>query len=206
EVLAAAHEKGVIHRDIKPANVFVTAKTKEVKVLDFGIARLGEATSATGATQQGVPLGTPAFMPPEQARGRWSDVDARTDLWAVGATLWAMLAGQRPRKAETPQEELLLAMTEPLPSIATVVPTVSTEVVKLVDRAVAFDMGARWPNAKVMQQALRLALLLEQASSSDVNTGAAGGVAARASNRAMSDAAGGAAPSGPPGAGSSPPS
>jgi serine/threonine protein kinase len=166
EVLQTAHEKGIIHRDIKPANIFLT-KQGPVKVLDYGIARLAETSTLVNATLAGMPLGTPAFMPPEQARGRWDVVDARTDVWAVGAVLWAMLVGYRPRKAETSNEELLLAMTEPIPAILTVAPHVSADVAKLVDRAVAFDMAARWPSARTMQQAARLALLLEQASGRD---------------------------------------
>jgi len=162
DVIAAAHEAGVIHRDIKPANIFIT-REKQLKVLDFGIARLHEVSQLHQATQMGMPLGTPAFMPPEQARGRWNDVDVRTDLWAVGATLWALISGVRPRRAETSNEELLLAMTEPLAPITSVAPHVPPDVAKIVDRAVAFDMNARWPNAKTMQQALRLAHLLEEA-------------------------------------------
>lgn len=165
EVIAAAHEKKVIHRDIKPANIFVT-KQKVVKVLDFGIARITEATPGLqpGATQMGMPLGTPAFMPPEQARGRWDEVDERTDLWAVGATLYALIIGDRPRRAPTSNEELLLAMTQPLPPLKDLAPDMHPEVCKIVDRAVAVDMKARWPNAKTMQQALRLAALLVQAA------------------------------------------
>ncbi len=165
EVIAAAHEKKVIHRDIKPANIFVT-KQKVVKVLDFGIARITEAIPGLqpGATQMGMPLGTPAFMPPEQARGRWDEVDERTDLWAVGATLYALIIGDRPRRAPTSNEELLLAMTQPLPPLKTVAPDTHPEVCKIVDRAVAVEMKARWPNAKTMQQALRLAALLVQAA------------------------------------------
>ncbi|MEO8796882.1 MAG: serine/threonine-protein kinase [Polyangiaceae bacterium] len=165
DVIAIAHEKGVIHRDIKPANIFVT-KQKVVKVLDFGIARLIEPQGGLqpGATQMGMPLGTPAFMPPEQARGRWDEVDERTDLWAVGATLYALILGDRPRRAPTANEELLLAMTQPLPPLAELAPGTNPEVCKLVDRAVAVDMKARWPNARTMQQALRLASLLVQAA------------------------------------------
>jgi eukaryotic-like serine/threonine-protein kinase len=165
EVIAAAHEKKVIHRDIKPANIFVT-KQKVVKVLDFGIARITEDMPSLqpGATQMGMPLGTPAFMPPEQARGRWDEVDERTDLWAVGATLYALIIGDRPRRAPTSNEELLLAMTQPLPPLKDMAPDTHPEVCKIVDRAVAVEMKARWPNAKTMQQALRLAALLVQAA------------------------------------------
>ena len=179
EVIAAAHEKKVIHRDIKPANIFVT-KQKVVKVLDFGIARITEATPGLqpGATQMGMPLGTPAFMPPEQARGRWDEVDERTDLWAVGATLYALIIGDRPRRAATSNEELLLAMTTPLPPLKEMAPDTHPEVCKLVDRAVAVDMKARWPNAKTMQQALRLAALLVQAAGTPEGEAAASSIAA----------------------------
>src|SRR5207248_8602031 len=84
DVLRSAHMNGIIHRDIKPANLFLL-RTGELKVLDFGIARVRE-TLATGSlsTGSGVLLGTPAFMAPEQAMGRASDVDARADIWAIG--------------------------------------------------------------------------------------------------------------------------
>jgi len=157
EVLSTAHAKGVIHRDIKPANLFLTRDGK-LKVLDFGIARLAqELTGDPSSTQTGAAIGTPAFMPPEQARGRWTDVDARTDLWAVGATLYALATGRRPRRAATVNEELLLAMTEPLPPLASVAPQIPPDVCAVIDRACAFEMNARWPTAQAMQLALRSA-------------------------------------------------
>ncbi len=81
DVLAAAHAKGVLHRDLKPENLFLT-KDGQLKVLDFGIARLRElaAGQSPGATCAGSLLGTPAFMAPEQARAHWQEVDERTDL------------------------------------------------------------------------------------------------------------------------------
>ncbi|MBS2013734.1 MAG: serine/threonine protein kinase [Deltaproteobacteria bacterium] len=155
-VLVAAHEKGLVHRDIKPANLFLTAQG-ELKILDFGIARLAEGLATEGATTQtGMLMGTPAFMPPEQARGRWQEVDARSDIWAVGATLIALMTGRRPRNAaETPAEELLAAMTAPLPSLAELMPGAPPSLVELIDRAVAFDRSQRWPSAAAMQAAVR---------------------------------------------------
>jgi serine/threonine protein kinase len=151
-VLAAAHARGIVHRDIKPANLFLTEQG-HVKVLDFGIARLAESTGAP-RTITGSVIGTPSFMPPEQARGRWELVDGRTDVWAVGATAFALLTGDRPRHGQTVQEELLLAMTQPLPPLASVLPGIAPDLVAVVDRAVAFDRAERWPDAMTMRRAL----------------------------------------------------
>ena len=106
-------------------------------------------------TQTGTAIGTPGYMAPEQARGRWSEVDARTDLWAVGATMYALLIGQRPRRADTMQEELLAAMTVPMQPLATVLAGVPPAVAAFVDRSVAFDRTLRYDDARAMQAALR---------------------------------------------------
>lgn len=160
DVLAKAHDAGIIHRDIKPANLFITNQG-QLKVLDFGIARLGEPTSSldgSPATQTGLMMGTPAFMPPEQARARWNEVDARSDLWAVGATMIALILGRRPRVAETPNEELLMAMTQPMPKVATLMPRMPESIARVLDKAVEFHRHDRWPSALAMQQALREAM------------------------------------------------
>ena len=84
DVLSAFHARHVIHRDIKPGNLFVT-KTGIVKVLDFGLARLRDPRIGGAPTASGIVLGTASYMPPEQAQGKSDQIDARSDVFAVGA-------------------------------------------------------------------------------------------------------------------------
>ncbi|MGH7298750.1 MAG: serine/threonine-protein kinase, partial [Polyangiaceae bacterium] len=156
DVLAVAHANGVIHRDLKPENVFVT-RLGQVKVLDFGIARLREVTSKSTATVSGATMGTPAFMSPEQARALWDEVDARSDLWAVGATMFNLLTGQLVHDGRTTNEQLLSAMTKEAPPLASVLPSATPAVCQLVDRALSFEKDRRWRDAGRMQDAGRTA-------------------------------------------------
>jgi eukaryotic-like serine/threonine-protein kinase len=152
DVLVHAHHRGIVHRDIKPENVFLTADGR-VRLLDFGIARV-ESASRTHATEAGTTLGTPAYMPPEQALGRWDELDGRSDLWSLGATMYLLLSGQPVRERGSVTEQLLGAMTRPVPSLADVA-ALPRSVVAVVDRALAFDRDARFPDARSMQLAVR---------------------------------------------------
>jgi len=157
DVLAAAHARGIVHRDIKPANLFLTFDGR-LKVLDFGIARLRDI-AVSQATQMGALIGTPSFMAPEQALGITDEVDAQTDLWATGATLFTLASGRMVHEAATIQAVIVKAATQPAPSLAAVLPGAPSAVVQAVDRALVFDKAQRWASAGAMRDALREASL-----------------------------------------------
>jgi eukaryotic-like serine/threonine-protein kinase len=152
DVLCAAHDQGVIHRDIKPDNLFLTDDGR-LKVLDFGIARLHQGDSR--ATKVGSFMGTPAYCAPEQARGRWDEVDARTDLFSVAATLFTMLTGSHVHPAETSSEQLALAIGATARSLREAFPHAPDELVECVDRALSYDKDDRFQSARAMKAELQ---------------------------------------------------
>ncbi|AKV02877.1 Serine/threonine-protein kinase pkn3 [Labilithrix luteola] len=158
EVLEAAHAHGVVHRDLKPENLFLARDPERegirVKVLDFGLARLSETGPVTSA---GLALGTPAYMSPEQASGKTSEIDGRTDLFALGATAFRLITGRRIHDADNIVMQVVKMATVPAPRIRTVKADVSEPFARIVDRAIAFNREDRYPDATAMLADVRAA-------------------------------------------------
>ncbi len=151
DCLASCHAINVIHRDLKPANIFITDEG-EIKVLDFGVAQMRDATSERTAT--GTALGTPAYMSPEQAMGLVDQLDGRADLFSVGAMMHALITGHRINNGRTEQEALVMAATKPVPSVARLAPHLPIELIKVIDKALAWDRRNRFQDAREMQRGL----------------------------------------------------
>lgn len=174
--LSAAHEAGITHRDIKPENVIVR-RDGYVKVLDFGLAKLTDRqtstdersgsedpTRALNQTKPGQVMGTAAYMSPEQSRGL--RVDARTDIWSVGAVVYEMLTGKRPFRGETEADVIvavLLAEPEPVSSFNKDVPR---ELDWIVAKALSKDADDRYQTAKEFRadlEKIRKKILMDEA-------------------------------------------
>jgi serine/threonine-protein kinase len=149
-----AHQHGIIHRDIKPENILLT-RDGSTLVADFGIARaLGGAEEQL--TQTGMSVGTPAYMSPEQAAGE-RNLDARTDIYSLGAVLYEMLAGEAPYGGPTVQAMLLKRLTDPVPSVRRVRPSVPEPLDYAVQKALAPVLADRYATAGQFAQALQVA-------------------------------------------------
>ncbi len=150
QTVASAHAHGVVHRDLKPANVMV-GPYGETLVVDWGLAVVDGAAPSGGAS-----AGTPAYMSPEQAKG--ASVDARSDLWSLGACLFEVLTGHLPFEAGTVTAVLRQVQEAPVPSPRSLEPHVPPALAEVCVRALQRDPQARYPSAEAMAEALQAAM------------------------------------------------
>ena len=153
DALVAAHEAGIVHRDMKPENVFLVGEgpNMRVKVLDFGISKA--AQNNTNLTRTGMIMGTPSYMAPEQARGE-AAVDHRADVYAVGATLYHLLTGQKPFDAEDPGSILTAVLTEEPVRPRALEPRMPEGLELVIQRAMAKDPRDRYQTMADLGRAL----------------------------------------------------
>lgn len=154
--LSAVHDKGIVHRDLKPQNVFIT-EAGQVKLLDFGTARIFDAEGGDPISIEGLVIGTPSFMSPEQARGERDAIDACSDVWSLGATMFFTLSGEFVHPAPNAHQRLLAAALRPPRSLATTATELPPGVIAVVDRALAFKKQERWQDVASMSVAFRAA-------------------------------------------------
>ena len=150
DALACAHEHGILHRDIKPANILIQ-KHDRVKVADFGLAKRAEVDVSVTVTGQA--LGTPLYLPPEWARGR--DLDARTDLYSLGATFYHVVAGQPPFDGASATEVIVKHIEEQAPALQQRAPDAPPLLCHIIHRLLSKAPADRYQTANELLDALR---------------------------------------------------
>ncbi|HET9954485.1 MAG TPA: serine/threonine-protein kinase [Polyangiaceae bacterium] len=148
--LERAHDLRIIHRDVKPENVFLVSGLSEVKVIDFGISKVSDGTATL--TKAGMVMGTPDYMAPEQARG--DTVDARADVYAVGAILYRAVTGRKPFEGLDPMATLTAAMVQEPPRPSTLEPSIPLSLELVIQHAMAKKANERFQSMVELDRAL----------------------------------------------------
>ena len=154
--LGAAHQQGVVHRDLKPGNIFIARQsdgTHKVKILDFGISKLGGDSATLNVTAEGALVGTPNFMAPEQITGE-APLDARVDIYAVGVLLYRMVTGRLPYVGKTPDELYRKVLAGQVTPPRRRNPDLPPELEAVILKAMALDRNARYQDAAGFRAAL----------------------------------------------------
>ncbi len=153
EALSESHKNKIMHRDIKPANILIEPNNGAVKLTDFGLASFGPSSDFTLG---GTISGSPSYMSPEQANA--DPLDARTDIFSLGVTLYELLCGKRPFEANTAEEIIARIRNNDRILIRTRRPDLPDGVCSIVDKATAFAPASRYQTAQEFARALRIAL------------------------------------------------
>jgi len=151
--LGAAHETGVVHRDIKPQNMLILPETGELKIMDFGISRVSSVEPGTsGLTTAGTVMGTPDYMPPEQAQGKQADF--RSDIYSLAVVFFETFTGKLPFKGDNPMAVVVAHIQQLPPKPRSVNPKLSAELEALILKGLAKDPAKRWQTTDELLEAL----------------------------------------------------
>lgn len=163
DALSYAHKNNVVHRDIKPANIMYEPESDQVKVTDFGIARITDSSR----TKTGMVLGTPSYMSPEQLAGK--KIDGRSDIFSLGVTLYQLMSGNLPFVGDSMAQLMFRIANEPHQDIRTYNPAINTALAAIIDKALAKDLTQRYQSGEAFAQDLRRLDLAGTSSSSGVD-------------------------------------
>jgi serine/threonine-protein kinase len=161
DALSYAHENHVVHRDIKPANIMYEPESDQVKVTDFGIARITDSSK----TKTGMVLGTPSYMSPEQLAGK--KIDGRSDLFSLGVMLYQMSCGKLPFEGDSMAQLMFRIANEPHPDVRSVNPALPDCVVAIIDKALTKDPDTRYQTGAEFAKDVRTCMAMSGGAAAD---------------------------------------